>query len=240
MTVPDPVLDDLQRMFACFEGPPAPALHARAVRSRRGPRARRLVVLVGIVALLAGASVAAARQLDLFDGSPAPDSIKQEIATSSLGAPPALDPGIAAEKTVVMIRVAVAKGTAILYVSPSRNPDYRYCMGVGFSWLGDGKTGLGCMGPVDGALPVIDVGIEVPGRAGTSSGYIHGRINDDRATSVRFVLPDGSAKTVPLTHGYFLTELPPGSYPPRVEALDADGSVLATQTMQPVIGMPSP
>jgi hypothetical protein len=221
------------------------AVIARARPGRQGRRhratTRRLIVALGIALLLLGAAVAGARQFDMFDGTPAPDSIKAQIATQSLGAPPALDPGIDADRTVAMIHLPVAKGVVTLYASPSTKPTYTYCVSIRFSWNGEG-AGPGCMGPVNGSLPPIDFGIMLPGNAGRpSAGYAFGRINDERAESVRFALSDGSTKTVPLTHGFYVTMLDPGQDPTSVEALDGNGTVIASQALSTkVIGMPSP
>lgn len=240
MTTHDPLLDDLERMFEHFEGPPHPAPTPRREATRRSASARQLAVAIGVATLLSGASVAGARQFDdMFGGKPASKAVKAQIATDSLGAPPALDPGIAADRTVAMIRLPVARGTVTLYVSPSKNAAYTYCSGVSFSWLG-GKAGLGCLGPITGSLPPIDLGISVPGVLGTSAIYVSGRINDARASTVRFALPNGSTKTVPLVHGFFLTDFDPDAPPTRVDALDAHDTVIATQDMsQPVVGIPT-
>jgi hypothetical protein len=218
---------------------------ARARPRRQGRRqratTRRLIVVVGIAVLLIGAAVAGARQFDMFDGTPAPDSVKAQIATLSLGAPPALDPGIEADKTVAMIHLPVAKGVVTLYASPAKKAAYTYCVSIRFSWNVEG-AGPGCMGPVNGSLPPIDIGIMFPGSAARPSmGYAFGRINDERAESVRFALTDGSTKTVPLTEGFYVTTLDPGQKPTRAEALDVNGTVIATKELPTkVIGIPSP
>jgi hypothetical protein len=194
------------------------------------------VVGIGVASLLIGASVAGARQFDMFDGTPAPESVKAQIATESLGAPPALDPGIEASKTVAMIHLPVAKGIVTLYASPSTNAAYTYCRSIRFSWNGEG-AGPGCLGPVNGSIPPIDIAV----LATSSTIYVFGRINDDRAQSVRLSLPNGSTQTVALTQGFYLTTLGTGQSPTSADALDAAGTVLATKMLSTtVIGIPGP
>jgi hypothetical protein len=234
MNSDDPVIEDLQRMFDQFEGPADPIHVGRRRPFRRRAMSRQFGIAIGLATLLLGASLAVARERDLFEGPPAPDVVKSQIATDSTGAPPALDPGIEAGTTVTMISLPVPEGTATLYVSAAKKATY--CMGVAFSWLG-GKAGLGCTGPAGGALPAgpslaINFGINIPGALGTSPTFVYGHINDPSATSARINLDNGSSKALVLTHGFFLTRLEPGANPTSIDALDAHMALVATQTIR--------
>jgi hypothetical protein len=227
MSTSDPVFDDLQRMFGYFEGPPNPTPIVDRRATRRRATLRRLGIAVGVATLLLGVSVAGARQLELFDGQPAPEQVRSQIAADSTGAPPALDPGIEAGKTVAMISLPVPQGTATLYVSPAKNATY--CMGVSFSWLG-GKAALGCSGP-GGPVQPIDIGLFIPGRVGTSSIFIYGHVQNKLATTAQIKLADGSTKSVTLAHGFFLSELDPTADPTSVEARDSQSATIATEVV---------
>lgn len=236
MTSHDPVLAELRAMFACYEGPGVPQL---AAARRRGRGARRLVGAVALLALLVAVSVASADRLDLFDGRPVPLAVKQQIATSSEGAPPALDPGIDASTAVSMITLPTAKGTVSLVVS--RATRATYCDGLDFSWL-RGGPGLGCDGPVTPGSPTpppIDIGMASPGILGTSPIYVYGYVRTEGAVTARLVLGKGGHVDKSLTHGFFLFELAGDGSFTGVQALAASGDVIATQDFpQHVIGLP--
>jgi hypothetical protein len=235
MSVNDPVLDDLRDMFAWFEGPATPRPRARR------PRAPRRLILVGAIALvLAAASVASADGLGLFDGgTPVSPQVQAQIAASSQGAPPALDPGIEAGTAVTLITIPTEQGTASLVVSRATRASY--CDGIAFSWLGD-RQGLGCDGPVESGTvpPAIDFGQAVLGILGRSPRFVWGHVQPAQASTVRLDLTDGTQRDIPLTDGFYLTELGAHDQVDRVEALDPSGAVLAAQSESPVgIGIPT-
>lgn len=237
MIANDPVLGELRDMFAQLEGPPAPLTEPRRARGRR-----RFVLIIGILLALALASVASADSFGLFDGgTPVSPGMQASIAAGAQGAPPALDPGIEAGTAERLITIPTEKGTVSLIVSRARRASY--CMGLTFSWLGD-RAGLGCDGPAVGpaATPptAIDLGRVVPGRVGASPCFVYGHVLPPTAAIVRLSLTDGSQRDVPLTDGFFLTELGAAEVMTRVEALDPAGAVLAGQTESPlVVGMPT-
>jgi hypothetical protein len=231
MSVNDPVLDDLRDMFAWFEGPATPR-----PRARRSHAARRLILLVAIAAVLAAASVASADGLGLFDGGTPVSPLEQaQIASSSQGAPPALDPGIEAGTAVTLITIPTEKGTVSLVVSRATRASY--CDGIAFSWLGN-RPGLGCDGPVvaGSSVPAIDLGTAgVPGER-----FVWGHVQAAQAVTVRVELTDGSHQDIPLTDGFYLGELGATDAVNRVDALDASGAVLASESENPVvIGIPT-
>jgi hypothetical protein len=225
----DPLFDEVRAMFVHFQGPVEPR-----VQHRRACGRRRLFFLIGIAVVLVGGSVASAGQVaSLFSGGePVSQQVKDRIAAGSEGAPPDLDPGIEANKTVTMITIATAKGTVSLTASPARRATY--CIGLLFSW--GGGVGPGCNGPRDPntPYPVVDVGQAIPGYVGTSPIYVYGRINDARATTARLELSDGSHRDLDLTTGYFLAELGPTEQLAQVDALDAHGSTITSQDVRPI------
>jgi hypothetical protein len=170
---------------------------------------------------------------DLFSGGQAvPQQVKDRIAAGNAGAPPGLDPGIEASKTVTMITIPTTKGTVSLTASPARRATY--CIGLLFSW--GGGVGPGCNGPrnANTPYPVVDVGQAIPGYVGKSPIYVYGRINDARATTARLELSDGSHRDVDLTTGYFLAELGPTDQLLQVDALNAQGSTITSQAVPPI------
>jgi hypothetical protein len=234
MNVVDPTFDELREMFACLEGPARPMLS-----TKRSRRPRRLMVAIAIASLLIGGSVAGARSLDLFDGTPVSPAIKQKIAIEDQGAPPALDPGLETDKLVTIFSIPTEKGTVSLIAGPAKRATY--CIGVTFSW--GGGFGPGCDGPTTSAHPAptpIDIGIGGEGNVGKTPIIVYGRVNDDSATQVRVESRDGSTKTLELTQGYFLAELGATAWPQDVYALDASGAVVATYHEPPLVGLPVP
>jgi hypothetical protein len=226
MTTDDPTLDEVRSMFSYYAGPSAPVL-----RARRSHTPRRLLVVVAVALLLAGASIASADGLGLFDGgTPVSPAMRASIAAGSIGAPAALDPGIEAGTAVTLITIPTDKGTVSLIASRATRASY--CAGLAFSWLGE-RAGLGCDGP-GGDPAAIDVGQTSPGIFRKSPLYVYGHVLDQHATEARIDLADGTHRDLALTDGFFLGELAPADSVARVDALDASGAVLASQVEQPI------
>jgi hypothetical protein len=237
MTAGDPVLAELRDMFARFEGPPTPQIAPRRTRPLR-----RLVLIAGILLALVVASVASADSFGVFDGgTPVSPAMKASIAAGEQGAPPALDPGIEAGTAERLITIPTEQGTVSLIVSRASRASY--CMGLSFSWLGD-KAGLGCNGPVVGPAthtpPQIDFGLVVPGLVGSSPCFVYGYVRPPSAATARLELADGTHRDIPLTDGFFLSELAATDVLERVEALDPSGTVLGTYIQEKaLIGLPT-
>jgi hypothetical protein len=219
------------------------AVHALdEAQSKQSPtedRRRRLIsrrVVIGTIALaLTTVSVAAASQLGVFDGSPAPADVKAAIARQAQGAPLALDPGINADATVDKLTLNVPEGTVVLDVTSALQSAYSVCMGIRFSWAGPGAT-MGCIGR--DARPISN-SIVIPGVLGHSPQYAYGYVNSDSATALRIDFASGTSETTPLQDGFYLLRFEADQVPTRETALDSSGGEVASMPFDsaPFAGM---
>lgn len=198
----------------------------RSLRLRKQSVVRRAVLTAGVVAttavLAAGAYAAAS---DWLVGGPAPPSVRADFGTYTpqLGFHP--DPGNAV--------LVAQEGDDQLYATTDR--EGTYCLVASTPWKRP-QTGP------DGGLCILEQTADKPIVAGlvaasANEQVLAGRVSVEGAVSVRFPLPDGLLRTVPLgTSGFFLTSIEGNpceikNWSPQIEALSEDGTPVAASTI---------
>ena len=198
----------------------------RSLHLRKQSVVRRAVLTAGVVAttavLAAGAYAAAT---DWLVGSPAPPSVRADFGTYTpqLGFHP--DPGNAV--------LVAQEGDDQLYATTDR--EGTYCLVASTPWKRPQTS-------PDGGLCILEQAADKPIVAGLVAAsadeqVLAGRVSVKEAVSVRFPLPDGSLRTVPLgTSGFFLTSIEgkpceSKDWSPQIEALSAEGTPVAASTI---------
>lgn len=214
----------------------------RAGDTRRTRRLLLAAAVVGAAALLAtpafGLRGFVADLLGRIDvpfagGQPAPTEVKAEFYDLGLGGPPSIAPGVIAAQTRKVATFHTDGKTHVLYVAPTRKG--------GFCWIATGAFG-GCWPSPVGPARRLNVTWQMAAPSGPHwIEQVGGMVRAHHARRLLVRYADGSSTDVrfyyvskPIGAGFFFLRVPSGhdtaaSRVAAVEALDADGKVVARQ-----------
>lgn len=205
---------------------------AQPSSARELRRPRRLLLAVVLVCLvLGGASVAVAEAigvLNIFDGEPAPQSVKEIMAQADQGAPPNLAPGVRASKTVKLLEADTSAGNVVLWIAPTEAGGF--CLYVEREWL-ERRGGAGCLSGLERIDGPIAWALQGPGEHEASVVVLYGHVSPI-VESLKLGFEDGDSFSIELSRGFFLIEIPgrhqsQGHRPERLIAYDRTNSQVA-------------
>ena len=202
-------------------------------RRRRGARARRLPLLVGVAFLLLAASVVALADIGgLFSGAPAPPSVERALLNGS-PRPGWLSSRIVADKARELMRTHTARGDLVLWIAPTS--DGNLCLAL--QHPGEQRLSPACVRPGQPAGR-IEYAVDAPLLASPKAEWrsIWGRV-PARTASLALGYTDGTTHRVVVSKGFFVSPL--GTRSPRLlVARDASGRVIASQRVAQAGGLP--
>ena len=234
------------------------------VRRRAGIGKCRRPLWIAIAAVIAGTAVLLAtpalglrgRVVQLFEESePASEQLVRAFDTFNQGVPSNITtPGVIAEQTREVIRVAVAPGReAVMWVAPTERGTF--CTLVGVRKVGTPGNGGG--GGCASRQTAFSPGMTIPGPWSAAGEILrppvllYGSVLLERATAVEVQFEDGSPDEVPLVWvsepidgGFFVYSVPrahwqEGRRPTALVVRDEDGHELARDKELVHMGWPT-
>lgn len=196
-------------------------------RTARRPHRRTRVVLAFAAILLCFLLVAPAvgirvPPLDFWSAEKAPPKVVQDFETLSEGAPPGMDPGAVPGETR---KVRLADGQT-LWVAPTRHGGF--CTDGGCDKLGTNPMSVSWNA---NRIPARHAKAPLPIRFVE---WIAGHVNGKYAAAAEVRFTDGDSEPLelawvsePINAGFFHYAIPDGREIASVDALDADGQVIA-------------
>lgn len=204
------------------------------VRLERRPRRRlwyALAAAVLVTALLVNPAFGVGdRILDWFTGSPAPERVKDELA--GMDAPEEVralfkGPGVRAEEARGVMAVETRRGRAFLWAAPTEAGGW--CTYVESETEGGGMGGVSCdIGPPEDDPLVVGSGTDMSGNEPFT--LLEGRV-EAPISSLRLRFADGSTESVPFVERFFIYEVPAGREPVVLVGRDAEGEIVARETI---------
>lgn len=221
-------------------------------RSRgRLPRRRRLVFVIGGIALLAAAVPAAvavhATIVDFFASENAPESVVRSFASMEKGAP-VMRPGVIAGETRKILEVpAPGRRATVLYVAPTVSGGFCWTIADPDSGLSSGGCGRRTGGKMHAGIPFAQDLRD--GRVYGVYAAVAGRVRDHAITRIELRHSDGHAVDVPVAWvsepigvGFFVHPIPPQRWvtgkPVEVVGFASDGRVIRRERLELEIAPP--